>query len=76
MISVAGIGCVCGKRGPHNHNEEFMPIDFWTMLAINAGIGAIITSVKNPASAAVLKEQLGHLVEAICAAYGWTVTRP
>ena len=50
-------------------------LDFWTMMMINAGIGAILASVKNPAHAAQLKDQLGHLVDAICLAYGWTVTR-
>jgi hypothetical protein len=50
-------------------------IDFFTQLAINAGIGAIMTTVKNPDHAAQIKVQLGHLVDAICVAYGWTVTK-
>lgn len=49
--------------------------DFFEQLAINAGIGAIMVAVKNPDKAAAVKEAMGHLVDTICAAYGWTVTR-
>lgn len=44
-------------------------------MAINAGIGAIIMTVKQPDKAAAIKIEMGHLVDAICAAYGWTVTK-
>jgi hypothetical protein len=32
-------------------------------------------TIKNPDKAAALKAAMTHLVDAICAAYGWTVTR-
>ena len=51
-------------------------IDFFETMAINAGMGAILIAMKNPDKATALKSGLGHLVDAICVAYGWTVTRP
>ena len=48
--------------------------DFFETLAINAGIGAMMIAIKNPVTAANLKAKLGVLVEAICAAYGWSCT--
>lgn len=49
--------------------------DFWEQFAINAGIGAIVGAVRNPDKAASIKDAMGHLVDTVCAAYGWTVTR-
>jgi hypothetical protein len=51
-------------------------VDFWTMMLIQGGIGTIMTTIKNPASAAQLKDILGHLVDTICAVYGWQVSKP
>jgi hypothetical protein len=43
---------------------------FLETLAVNAGVGAIISAVKNPARAAALKQTLLHLADVIYAAYG------
>ncbi len=45
--------------------------DFFINMAINAGIGAILVSIKNPTSAKAqqLKESLLHLADAIYAAF-------
>ena len=39
-------------------------------LAINSGIGAILSAVKNPQHAARLRGVLLHVMEVICATYG------
>ncbi len=49
-----------------------MNLDFYIMIAIQAGIGAIMSTIHNPTSqnAQLLKSSLLHLADSIYMAYG------